>query len=545
MVMGSPVVSFFFKKQNHQVPGIGNFQVETLIQIALPGSFEVSLSLIYKNGLHDWVTLAKNWQKCRESEKSSCRPFKKPVSSMDGKSNLDNTCSSSSLASRSHPSSVCTIASCSKLPPVHTMEEKSGPALVYHRRKPQMKSIFVSPAQDSARLSDDSRSNISSEAPSRTAEEVQMGSEVDVEKEAFNTSSESDNGRFGAETDLCCVNDSYSSSKSNMELRSTPLRTEADENGECSSSTALVVEGLHDNLSERDICISILRSQWLADGLWPFKVQSFNELGVTTASCSCIRTCKVCKIQERSLEMLICDECDDAFHLSCCNPRVRKIPFDEWFCYFCLKKKRIILNKITTDNMRYNSGEVSRSEGAISEEEFSLIEKMLIGIGPYKPGVRIGQEFQADVPDWSGPSLDEVYVIDEPAEIDPSEFVCSHGQNGSNLFRINSIGNWVQCRQVIEGIGGDVDGTICGKWRRAPLFEVQTDDWECFRSVLWDPAHADCAVPQELETDQVLKQLKYIEMLRPRLTAKKRKLDQGKGVRLRENSGDMKRVQTH
>lgn len=31
---------------------------------------------------------------------------------------------------------------------------------------------------------------------------------------------------------------------------------------------------------------------------------------------------------------------------------------------------------------------------------------------------------------------------------------------------------------------------------RAPLFEVQTDDWECFRSVLWDPAHADCAVPQ-------------------------------------------------
>lgn len=31
---------------------------------------------------------------------------------------------------------------------------------------------------------------------------------------------------------------------------------------------------------------------------------------------------------------------------------------------------------------------------------------------------------------------------------------------------------------------------------RAPLFEVQTDNWECFCAIPWDPAHADCAVPQ-------------------------------------------------
>lgn len=35
---------------------------------------------------------------------------------------------------------------------------------------------------------------------------------------------------------------------------------------------------------------------------------------------------------------------------------------------------------------------------------------------------------------------------------------------------------------------------------RAPLFEVQTDDWECFCAVLWDPAHADCAVPQVISS---------------------------------------------
>jgi hypothetical protein len=31
---------------------------------------------------------------------------------------------------------------------------------------------------------------------------------------------------------------------------------------------------------------------------------------------------------------------------------------------------------------------------------------------------------------------------------------------------------------------------------RAPLFEIQTDDWECFCAIHWDPLHADCAVPQ-------------------------------------------------
>ncbi|XVF06188.1 hypothetical protein REPUB_Repub06bG0025900 [Reevesia pubescens] len=30
----------------------------------------------------------------------------------------------------------------------------------------------------------------------------------------------------------------------------------------------------------------------------------------------------------------------------------------------------------------------------------------------------------------------------------------------------------------------------------APIFEVQTDDWECFCSVQWDPSHADCSVSQ-------------------------------------------------
>lgn len=31
---------------------------------------------------------------------------------------------------------------------------------------------------------------------------------------------------------------------------------------------------------------------------------------------------------------------------------------------------------------------------------------------------------------------------------------------------------------------------------RAPLFVVQTDEWDCSCALPWDPFHADCAVPQ-------------------------------------------------
>ncbi|XP_035815631.1 uncharacterized isoform X5 [Zea mays] len=90
-------------------------------------------------------------------------------------------------------------------------------------------------------------------------------------------------------------------------------------------------------------------------------------------------------------------------------------------------------------------------------------------------------------------------------------------QNGLVLFleqfedKKTSIGNWIQCREVLD------TGVVCGKWRRAPLFVVQSSDWDCSCSVVWDPIHADCAVPQELETVKVHEQLKYINKLKNRL----------------------------
>jgi len=58
---------------------------------------------------------------------------------------------------------------------------------------------------------------------------------------------------------------------------------------------------------------------------------------------------------------------------------------------------------------------------------------------------------------------------------------------------------------------------------RAPLFEVQTDSWECFCSILWDPAHADCAVRQLL----------------PRLAAKRREVDIPKNTGSQDRAEDV------
>ncbi|XP_064954426.1 uncharacterized protein LOC135666121 isoform X5 [Musa acuminata AAA Group] len=111
----------------------------------------------------------------------------------------------------------------------------------------------------------------------------------------------------------------------------------------------------------------------------------------------------------------------------------------------------------------------------------------------------------------------------EPSEVDPAEYSSLSVWNNSRPPKSTSIGNWVQCREVVY-TGDDDEGTVCRKWRRAPLFVVQTDDWDCSCAVVWDAIHADCAVPQELETEVVLKHLKFIEMLKPRLASRKQKL---------------------
>ncbi|KAE8125913.1 hypothetical protein FH972_020674 [Carpinus fangiana] len=80
----------------------------------------------------------------------------------------------------------------------------------------------------------------------------------------------------------------------------------------------------------------------------------------------------------------------------------------------------------------------------------------------------------------------------------PAETIDIHASFSVKFPLPKSASNWLQCREVLYDDSREcVKGTICGKWRRAPFAEVQTDAWDCSCAVLWDPAHADRAVPQD------------------------------------------------
>uniref|UniRef100_A0A162A1P5 PHD-type domain-containing protein n=1 Tax=Daucus carota subsp. sativus TaxID=79200 RepID=A0A162A1P5_DAUCS len=292
------------------------------------------------------------------------------------------------------------------------------------------------------------------------------------------------------------VNESYSSSKSNIEQCAPTMKTEADDADECSSSEAFIKNSLCDDISEKDIRNFVSRSLGLHREACCIRTSVYPKVSGFNSEFSCMRTCIVCDHPEITLKMLICDQCEEAYHITCCHPPRRKLPRNEWFCHSCLKKKHKIPKKLTAKGPVNYSSEIRRGRSAISKGTLGPIAAMLEDAEPYTTNVRIGLEFQAEVPDWSGPLANEVDNFNEPLELSLADSF--QEGNSRKPSKVSSISNWLQCQDIICGIREGVDGVVCGKWRRAPLFEVQSKNWECFHSVLWDPAHADCAVPQVL-----------------------------------------------
>ncbi|MBA0725487.1 hypothetical protein Golax_022074 [Gossypium laxum] len=294
--------------------------------------------------------------------------------------------------------------------------------------------------------------------------------------------------------DVDSINDSCSSSKSNMDTLLASTKREMDENGECTSSSVIGAEVLREDLYEKGMCLPVLRKPENVEEVGPSRARAIEEIG-TSGGSSCSRLCKICDRLGTTEKMLICDNCEEAFHVRCCRPKIKKPPVDEWYCISCMKQKRIVLKETLARRSSSITGGMGKERDVSSKWEVSPIELMLRDAEPYTTSVRIGKGFQAEVPDWSGPIDIDVDTIGEPLNLDPSEYTYYHEKNSNKSSKLSSKGNWLQCQEFVEGKGGS-KGSICGKWRRAPLFEVQTDDWECFCSVQWDPSHADCSVPQ-------------------------------------------------
>ncbi|KAJ6699712.1 HISTONE ACETYLTRANSFERASE [Salix purpurea] len=253
-----------------------------------------------------------------------------------------------------------------------------------------------------------------------------------------------------------------------MELVSASTKTEEDDNGECSSSSAVAAEVAGEDQSEKDQCVSILRRQGAFEGAWPGKtLASAKSIGDGSGSCSSSsRPCKKCFHKGSPAKMLICDNCEDSFHVSCCNPRVKRIPVDEWLCRSCWKKKWIIPKETISRKSLNKIGDMGRCRDASSIGESNPIASMLRDNEPYTGDVRVGKGFQVEVPDWSGPIINDVDSIGKPVVLEPSYFVSLFELKSNKSSKLGSIGNWLQCRQVIDDAAGGGNVTTCGKWRR-------------------------------------------------------------------------------
>ncbi|KAG1364152.1 hypothetical protein COCNU_11G009790 [Cocos nucifera] len=204
------------------------------------------------------------------------------------------------------------------------------------------------------------------------------------------------------------ISNSSSSSKSNTELSPAFMKKEVEDSdvGECSSSGIVLVEPWGEFTSARDLCISLLKSHGLL-GSARFTSESASLEVLYDNDDKFSQTCKICGLLENPKKMLICDLCEQAYHLSCCNTRVNKLPVDEWYCQPCFRKKP----KRLTGKPFSAEGKISEYRRWMSHGDLGPISFMLRDTKPYTSGVRIGKDFQAEVPDWCGPISEYVLPL--------------------------------------------------------------------------------------------------------------------------------------
>jgi hypothetical protein len=93
--------------------------------------------------------------------------------------------------------------------------------------------------------------------------------------------------------------------------------------------------------------------------------------------------CRICRKKDE-FEMLICDDCENGFHMHCLRPKLVEIPRGDWFCGGCLKKqaatreqnrRNVSGGKRTKKKKGFYRDKGSDEEESSSEEEQSEEEE--------------------------------------------------------------------------------------------------------------------------------------------------------------------------
>ncbi|KAF9083728.1 PHD finger protein 10 [Mortierella sp. AD031] len=60
-----------------------------------------------------------------------------------------------------------------------------------------------------------------------------------------------------------------------------------------------------------------------------------SAIGSYPWQCNDCKLCVVCMEAGDEASLLICDDCDRGWHMSCCDPAIKEVPNGEWLCSFC------------------------------------------------------------------------------------------------------------------------------------------------------------------------------------------------------------------
>jgi hypothetical protein len=87
-----------------------------------------------------------------------------------------------------------------------------------------------------------------------------------------------------------------------------------------------------------------------------------------TAQASTIITiCYVCSKSDRPEVLLLCDDCDDAYHVDCLRPKLLSVPDGDWYCPLCEHKKlsNHLIEKLKDLLKNFNLIDIKRTEKSL------------------------------------------------------------------------------------------------------------------------------------------------------------------------------------
>ena len=106
----------------------------------------------------------------------------------------------------------------------------------------------------------------------------------------------------------------------------------------------------------------------------------------TAHASTIITTCCRCAKSDRPEVLLLCDDCDDAYHINCLRPKLLAVPDGDWYCPLCEQKKlsnnlidklkELLINFTRMEMKRCEREQKQNSERKIKAKEYSSDESI-------------------------------------------------------------------------------------------------------------------------------------------------------------------------